>query len=227
MTFFGPERIPHEAGEHAHESPKVMTWPLVVLAILSLAVGAYFQSTQQIPEFLAGTPSLACLHGTPHAPREGLGTPHAPREGLRHAERDESNPEAASESGHLQVALLGTTVVALGIAAAWLLYLRASGLLARLTALFDVFGLYRLAKGKFYIDQIYLLTVVWPLEQVANVLAWMDRWIIDGLVDFFGDLPGALGSGLRTLQGGMIQFYAMCMVLGVLVLMAVLLLWGA
>ena len=226
LTFHGPERIPHEAGEHAHESPKVMTWPLAVLAILSLVVGAYFQGTQQIPQFLAGTPSLACLPSTPHAPREGLRTAHAPREGLRHAERDEYNAEAAGESGHLQVALLGTTVVALGIAAAWLLYLRAGGLLARLTALFDVFGLYRLVKDKFYIDQIYLLMVVWPLEQVANVLAWMDRWIIDGLVDFCGALPGAFGSGLRTLQGGMIQFYAMCMVLGVLVLIAVLLLWG-
>ena len=62
LTFHGPERIPHEAGDHAHESPRVMTWPLVVLAILSLAVGGYFEWTRQIPEFLAGTPSLARPH---------------------------------------------------------------------------------------------------------------------------------------------------------------------
>ena len=95
-----------------------------------------------------------------------------------------------------------------------------------MTALADVFGLYRLSAGKFYFDAIYFLFVVWPLEQIARLLAWMDRWIIDGLVDFCGALPRAFGSALRVLQGGMIQFYAMGMVLGLLVLIAVLLLWG-
>jgi NADH-quinone oxidoreductase subunit L len=200
LTFHGSERIPHEAGDHARESPRVMTWPLVVLAILSLAVGGWFEWTQQIPEFLAGTPSLAYL-------------PVA--------------REAAASSGHLEVALIGTAMAGAGIAAAWFLYLRASGLLRRLTALADVLALYRLAKGKFYFDALYLLFVVWPLEQMARLLAWMDRWIIDGLVDFCGALPRAFGSALRMLQGGMIQFYAMCMVLGLLIMMALLLLWGA
>jgi len=134
---------------------------------------------------------------------------------------------ATVESGHLEVALIGTAMVGAGIAAAWLLYLRANGLLRRLTALFDVFGLYRLSTGKFYFDAIYVLFVVWPLEQMARLVAWMDRWIIDGLVDFCGAVPRAFGSALRMLQCGMIQFYAMGMVLGVLVLIAVLLLWGA
>ncbi len=228
LTFHGPERIPHEAGDHAHESPRVMTWPLVALAILSLAVGGYFEWTRQIPEFLAGTPSLARaaqtgdVVGTRRVPENADGTRRVPD----NADGTWRVP-ATIESGHLEVALFGTAMVGLGMVAAWLLYLRARGLLGRLTALADVFGLYRLSTDKFYFDAIYFLLVVWPLEQIARLLAWMDRWIIDGLVDFCGAVPRALGSALRTLQGGMIQFYAMCMVLGLLVLIAVLLLWGA
>lgn len=52
---------------------------------------------------------------------------------------------------------------------------------------------------------------------------WFDRNIIDYLVDIVGFLPKLLGSILRPLQGGLIQFYALVMILGVLVLMIVLL----
>ena len=62
LAFHGEERIPREAGHHAHESPPAMTGPLVLLAIGALAVGAYFQWTGDFlgPHgFLARTPSLA------------------------------------------------------------------------------------------------------------------------------------------------------------------------
>src|SRR5262249_8599591 len=52
LTFFGEERIPHEAGHHAHESPRVMTTPLIILAVLSVVVGAYFGLTHGILNFL-------------------------------------------------------------------------------------------------------------------------------------------------------------------------------
>src|SRR5205823_14753768 len=39
MTFWGEERIPHEAGHHAHESPPMMTVPLMILAAGALLVG--------------------------------------------------------------------------------------------------------------------------------------------------------------------------------------------
>src|SRR5262245_27324826 len=59
LTFYGDERLPPEAGHHAHESPRVMTVPLVILAIGALVVGAYFEWTHGFAEFLARTPSLA------------------------------------------------------------------------------------------------------------------------------------------------------------------------
>jgi NADH-quinone oxidoreductase subunit L len=58
LTFWGPERIPPEAGEHAHESPFVMLLPLMVLALGALGVG-YFNAeplTDAFGEFLGKTP---------------------------------------------------------------------------------------------------------------------------------------------------------------------------
>ena len=56
LVFWGTERIPAEAGGHAHESPGVMTFPLVVLAFGSAVVGAYFAWTGGFDRFLAATP---------------------------------------------------------------------------------------------------------------------------------------------------------------------------
>src|SRR5205823_6881268 len=39
LTFWGEEKIPHEAGHHAHESPPIMTVPLMVLAVCALGIG--------------------------------------------------------------------------------------------------------------------------------------------------------------------------------------------
>ncbi len=59
LTFFGPERVPHEAGHHAHESGPAITFPLTVLAVCALVVGAYFELTGSFEHFLVATPSLA------------------------------------------------------------------------------------------------------------------------------------------------------------------------
>jgi NADH-quinone oxidoreductase subunit L len=64
MTFFGEERIPPEAGHHAHESPWSMCLPLVILAFFAAGVGIWFDRTwlnhtHPFKEFLSWTPSLA------------------------------------------------------------------------------------------------------------------------------------------------------------------------
>jgi NADH-quinone oxidoreductase subunit L len=58
LTFWGPLRIPPQAGHHAHESPASMTQPLVVLAIASLLVGALVGPTGWYAKYLAMTPGL-------------------------------------------------------------------------------------------------------------------------------------------------------------------------
>jgi NADH-quinone oxidoreductase subunit L len=86
---------------------------------------------------------------------------------------------------------------------------------------------YRLSANKFYFDEISSALVVWPLRIIARMCAWFDRWVIDGLVDLTGYIPAAAGFVMRGLQVGLVQFYALAMVLGMLVLVAARLLWAA
>jgi NADH-quinone oxidoreductase subunit L len=53
--------------------------------------------------------------------------------------------------------------------------------------------------------------------------AWFDSTIIDGLVDSIGSAPKRFGATLRPLQNGLVQFYALAMMLGLLILMGALL----
>ncbi|HZN32452.1 MAG TPA: NADH-quinone oxidoreductase subunit L [Pirellulaceae bacterium] len=88
---------------------------------------------------------------------------------------------------------------------------------------------YRLSRDKFYFDELYAALVVWPLSVLAAVLAWVDRWIVDGLVNLAGRVPVAIGSLMRPMQMGLVQFYALAMVLGMLMLILVTarLLWAS
>jgi NADH-quinone oxidoreductase subunit L len=86
---------------------------------------------------------------------------------------------------------------------------------------------YRLSRDKFYFDELYEALVVWPLRVLANVLAWIDRWIIDGLVNLVGGIAGGVGYTMRSMQMGLVQFYALAMILGMLILVAARLVWAA
>jgi len=196
-TFYGPEEIPEEAGEHAQESPRSMTLPLVILAIGTFGVGMLLEWVWPLEHFLAGSPSLAPLESQPQAVHAFLGD-------------------------KLAVAGWGMLAAAAGIAAAWVLYLGAPRYLAPVVRLMRASGLYALSAGKFFFDRAYQLAVVRPLEIAAGLLAWADQKLVDGLVDLVGLIPVGLGGVLRSLQGGLIPFYALAMVLGLLVLLGAL-----
>ncbi len=204
LTFHGEERIPKEAGHHAHESPAAMTGPLVILAIGALTVGAYFQWTgdflgrKDYPGFLMQSPVLTSLQ----------------------AGAAETGAQGPSE---LTVTLISTVVAVAGIALAWLFYIARRDLAEAAARSAKSLGLYALSHGKFFIDEIYAALIVRPLDALAAVLAWLDSHLVDGIVNAIGALPRALGAMFRPLQSGMVQFYALVMALGVLALVGALL----
>jgi NADH-quinone oxidoreductase subunit L len=59
MTFWGVERFPEEAGHHPHEATPVMAWPLRILAVCALGVGAAFGPTHLFADYLHHAPGLA------------------------------------------------------------------------------------------------------------------------------------------------------------------------
>ena len=93
LTFFGPEVIPIEAGDHAHESPPVMLIPLAILAVLAFSVGWMLNHTTLI-QFLSSAPSLAYV-----------------------------TPPGYVPEFHLDVAIKSTLVALSGVAVASYLYL--------------------------------------------------------------------------------------------------------
>ncbi len=205
LTFYGREKIPPEAGHHAHESPSVMTFPLMILAVCALGIGAVYEWNHTFAHFLGNTPSLA--YATIQA-----------------------TAVHAGEHSHLGLALFSTFVALSGVGLAAYFYLGDHRHIEQLTRIMrSPFGLrlYQLSSGKFYIDPIYNLLIVWPLQLLAAVSYWVDRWIVDGLVNLCGRVPVAFGAVLRSLQSGLVQFYALVMVLGMLVLIGTLFLWPA
>jgi NADH-quinone oxidoreductase subunit L len=196
LTFCGEERIPKEAGHHAHESPPAMTYPLVILAIGAITVGAYFQWHGDFinPKgFLTETPSLLVFQ------------------------------QESAKGFDFALAAVSTVIALAGIGLAWLFYVARPDLAAATAATARSLGLYALSYGKFFIDEVYGFVIVGPLVILANVLAALDHYLIDGIVNGIGALPKVLGAVFRPLQGGLVQSYALVMALGVLALVGALL----
>jgi NADH:ubiquinone oxidoreductase subunit 5 (subunit L)/multisubunit Na+/H+ antiporter MnhA subunit len=195
MTFTGPTRVPEEAAGHAHESPRVMTVPLIILAVASAVVGWWLFGTHALASFLAATPSLA-------APAVAA--------------------TAVPPAFHLDLALQGTLAAALGIAVAAIGHLgrRSDG--PQMERFLGPVG--TLFANRFYVDELYGALVVQPLKLLATVAALFDRRVVDGLVDAVARLPVAVGGVVRRLQSGLLQRYALAGMMGTL-LIVVLLAW--
>ena len=201
LVFHGAERIPPEAGDHMHESPGSMTAPLVVLAFGSVVIGGYFELTHGFANFLSASPSFDCLARLPA----------------------EAGHAAIDVADKWRVGAIGSALTFFSIAAVAMLYLGSGKAVARLARAMNVFGLYSLSYGKFFFDPIYNALVVWPLLGVARLAAWFDFRAIDSLVDCCGRIPKLAGAVLRPAQNGLVQFYALAMVFGVLVLLGIML----
>jgi NADH-quinone oxidoreductase subunit L len=110
---------------------------------------------------------------------------------------------------------LGSVVTALGYLLGGVLIIVSAPLLVGM-----YLSPYRLSQRKFYFDELYDWAIVRPLRGVSALLASADRWLIDSLVNLLGAVPAAAGAVLRRLQSGLVPFYALAMLLAILLLLA-------
>lgn len=201
LTFFGEYRGPRGSEEALHESPPVMTIPLIVLGLLSV-VGGYIGLPAVFGEKLhlfkawldpVFEPAFAAVHYHAHHPTMSL-----------------------------EWMLIGVSVVAalLGIVIANVMYIRQRRV-AKPDA--EQAGLGRVIWRKYYVDEIYDASVVKPLIGFCR-LAWnkFDDAVIDrGMV--LGSARTVFGAGgyLRRLQTGIVGNYALMLAIGVVVILAV------
>jgi NADH-quinone oxidoreductase subunit L len=116
---------------------------------------------------------------------------------------------------HLGVMALSALIAALGIAAAWFVYVKSPGLPQRLAT--SLQPLYRLSLNKFYFDELYDAVIVAPLVGLARLSALADMRVIDRAVDGIGRLPKKLSAAPRLLHNGLISDYAWVMWTGLIV----------
>ncbi len=174
LTFHGEPRDPHKF-EHAHESPWVMTVPLIVLGALAVFGGSAWILNGDV------------LGHHPWFLELGKGLP-----GMVVAEGEAAHLEHEAHG----IAMWGSIGVAgAGILLAFVFYqwrrLSAAAWAERFGAV------HRWVKNKYYVDEFYLATVVRFVMFLTAVQRWFDVWIVDGLVN----LVGGIGRAAAALSG--------------------------
>ncbi len=195
MTFHGSFRGTHEQEHHLHESPGVMTWPLRILGVGSIAAG--FLGISRVFTF-GHSINLFEHFLEPVAPT--LGGEHAPSLGVEWI-----------------LVGISVAVAVAGFMVARRFYFGA-GAFARPRRIAEAWpAAYRLVANKFYVDELYDRVVVRPLRAVAR-FSWkgVDTVAIDGTLNasaFFTEITGDL---LRFVQTGNIRNYALMILAGAL-----------
>ncbi len=207
LTFYGEGRMDSHAKEHLHESPKVMTVPLMLLAVLSI-VGGYVG----IPHVLGGVNYFEnFLEPVLHAGQNLPAATHVLTSG--------------SNSAGTELLLMGSSVllVLLSIYLAWYLYRKNTDLSGKLRN--SMSGLHKLLLGKYFIDELYGAVIIRPIVN-GSLFLWkiVDVFIIDGLINGLAVVVGDISTGLRTVQTGRLRTYATIFLAGVVVLLLFVLL---
>jgi NADH-quinone oxidoreductase subunit L len=215
MTFFGQSRVDEHVAHHIHESPKIMTVPLMVLAVLSI-IGGYIG----VPHVLGGANHihefLAPVLGGGAEPAKA----HAGISILTQAWASSGEGGGHSAAALELLMMVVSVVIALiGIGIAYLFYVKNPALPKLLAERWK--GLYKLVFNKYYVDELYEILFINSLKNLGTGL-WkgFDEFVIDGTINGIAYLVGSLSGVMRRMQTGLVQNYAFSMVIGGIVLVA-------
>jgi NADH-quinone oxidoreductase subunit L len=190
MTFHGTSRVDPEVAHHLHESPGMMTVPLIILAVLS-TIGGFIgfpiiEGWNKFNEFLA-----------PVFSRTGAA-------------------EAVHHSAAFELVMMGVSVAIalLGLLLAYRMYIKNPRLPDQLADRFKT--PYTLVANKYWVDEIYDFVFVGPLIRFS-VFLWriFDDLVVDGTVNGVAAVVRGGSEVLKYLQNGNIQSYALSILVGV------------
>jgi len=210
LTFHNSDRVPAETKAHVHESPKVITLPLMILAVGALAAGAWGVLVLDIanPDVVNGYFGKSIFVLDAHNPLMMI----------------------AEEGEHGMFHFLAGMPFWLavgGIALAYAMYYRETALPAKMVAISP--ALHRFLLNKWYWDELYEVVFIRSAQWLGNFfwksgdLAMIDKGVIHGgIVDSI--MSGA--ARMRAMQTGMVFHYAFAMVIGVFGFLTYLMLNG-
>ena len=214
LTFFGESRVDHHVAHHIHESPKIMTVPLMVLAVLSIIGGwigwpHVLGGANHIHEFLAPVVGGGAEPAKAHAGISILSQAWA------------SGGEGGGHSATLEFVMMAVSVVIalIGIGIAYLFYVKNTALPKLAAEKWK--RLYKWVYNKYYVDELYEILFINSLKNLGTGL-WkgFDEFVIDGTINGIAYFIGLLSGVMRKMQTGLVQNYAFSMVLGGIVLAA-------
>ncbi|MEA3292190.1 MAG: NADH-quinone oxidoreductase subunit L [Pseudomonadota bacterium] len=203
MTFYGENRSDEHTRAYLQESPKVVTWPLIALAVPSVLAGAVFFEPMLFGNYFGDSIRVAPAHDVIGAMAEGH---HSHGLGL-----------VLSTIWHGFFHPPFWLAVG-GIVFAWWCYIKSPELPARIASTFR--PLYNMLMNKYGFDDFYQRVFVGGTRQLGE---WLWKYVDDGLIDGFfvngtAKVVNAFSGLMRYLQTGYLYHYAFAMVIGLFVL---------
>jgi NADH-quinone oxidoreductase subunit L len=197
LTFYGEKRYSHDVEHHLHESPGLMTFPLYVLAVLA-ALGGFLGVPHLLGDYLGHMP-----HYLSHWLEGVVPAKHLPIVGVK-------------LQLHEGVVMAGSSILAM------ISYFSGVSLFKKYFFIKDIISAFnpveKVLSNKYYVDELYSLIVVKPIKKMSEFSSGIvDKYIFDGAVNGLGGQVKKLGSGLRSLQTGDLQTYALMMLMGLLI----------
>jgi len=190
MTFHGEPRE-HHLYEHAHESPSVMTLPLIALAVGTVTLGVA----------IGWPPDSGFIH-TFLGP--AVETPGAA-------------DHAVAVGTIVALALVSIAAGVLGILIGFAMYVRRRPDPVAVSRAFGWY--YRALVNKYYVDELYDHRIVEAFRGLFGIAWAFDVHVIDGIANGIGWIAARSGGGLRRVQTGVVGNYALTIVAGLLVLL--------
>ncbi len=186
LVFFGNQRL---SSAHPHESPRVMTVPLMVLSVLSL-----FGGFLNIPALFGGDSGF---------------------ENFLHKAVTSKESGEISSATEVGLIIISLSLLGIIIVLAYRTYVKKSTVPAADGAPSSLIA--RIVANKFYLDEIFAALIEKPFGRLSDFLfKSVEVKVLDSAVDGVGTLTSRLGSLVRRLQQGNISFYLFAMVAGIL-----------
>ena len=207
MVFYGEERFDKNE-VHPHESPKTMTIPLVILAFLS-AFGGFLGVPYALGFWACDKPNMIESWLEPIFENANK---------VLHFNGEQIH---SIEYAFIVIAIV---IAVLGIYLAKYLY--KSGNLTKANDIKkSIKPAYTVLFNKYYLDEGIYAVIINPIINLSEkfLLKLVDIKIIDGLVNGLAKLFDWFGRGLRNFQTGLIQNYAVLIVVGIVFILAFLL----
>ena len=195
MTFLGKFRGTDEQAHHLHESPRAITIPLIILAILAV-IGGWIG----IPEiFVHGGHRLETFLSPVFAQSNAIAVKHE-----------------MTRSTEYMLMIISVSLALVALIYAWIKFSKYQKTNATET------GLGKMLENKWYVDELYNGIIVKPIQSIANYFnGVVEKKGIDGFVNGVGKVINYSSRQVRLLQSGQVGAYVLLMVIGILVLFIV------